>query len=59
MKISVIIVAAGKGIRLSTGMMQDKESCNFDFFRGAKFPDPVIQWFFTELNFELSEFPQK
>ena len=40
-------------------MMQDKESYNSNFSLGAKFPDPVIQWFFTELNFELSEFSQK
>jgi HD superfamily phosphodiesterase len=42
-----------------SGMMKDKESYNLDFSRGAKFPDPVIQWFFNELNFELSEFSQK
>jgi HD superfamily phosphodiesterase len=42
-----------------SGMMQDRKSYNLDFSRGAKFSDPVIQWFFNELNFELSEFNQK
>lgn len=42
-----------------SAMIKKKVSFKYNFSMVPEFPDPVIQWFFNELNFELSEFSQK
>jgi HD superfamily phosphodiesterase len=59
-KFDNLLIAGHCGIaEIISAMMQDNESYNLEFSRGAKFPDPIIQWFFNELNVELSEFSQR